>query len=81
MEQARRELPYIEYCDDPYECATGANALVIVTEWVQFRALDLERLKREMAQPIMVDLRNIYRPEEVTAHGFTYEGVGRGTVD
>ena len=62
MEQARRELPEIEYCDDPYTCASGADALVIVTEWAQFRALDLERLKREMAQPVVVDLRNIYRP-------------------
>ncbi len=80
MEQARRELPDIEYCGDPYICARGADALVIVTEWVQFRALDLERLKREMAQPVVVDLRNIYRPEEMAALGFVYESVGRGTV-
>ena len=80
MEQARRELPDIEYCDDPYVCARGADALVIVTEWVQFRALDLERLKREMAQPVIVDLRNIYRPEEMAALGFTYESVGRSGV-
>jgi UDPglucose 6-dehydrogenase len=77
MEQARRELPDIEYCDDPYACARGADALVIVTEWVQFRALDLERLKREMAHPVVVDLRNIYRHEDMTALGFTYESVGR----
>src|SRR6266446_9516266 len=77
MEQARRELPDIEYCDDPYACARGADALVIVTEWVQFRALDLERLKREMAQPVIVDLRNIYRPDEMAAHGFAYDSVGR----
>ena len=51
--------------------------MVIVTEWVQFRALDLERLKREMAQPVVVDLRNIYRPEDMAAHGFIYESVGR----
>jgi UDPglucose 6-dehydrogenase len=80
MEQARRELPDIEYCDDPYLCARGADALVIVTEWVQFRALDLERLKREMAQPVVVDLRNIYRPDDMAALGFTYESVGRGAV-
>ena len=77
MEQARRELPDIEYCDDPYACVRGADALVIVTEWVQFRALDLERLKAEMAQPVVVDLRNIYRPEDMAAHGFLYESVGR----
>jgi UDPglucose 6-dehydrogenase len=77
MEQARRELPDIEYCDDPYACVRGADAMVVVTEWVQYRTLDLERLKREMAQPVVVDLRNIYRPEEMAALGFTYESVGR----
>ncbi|MCK1638213.1 MULTISPECIES: UDP-glucose/GDP-mannose dehydrogenase family protein [unclassified Bradyrhizobium] len=77
MEQAKKELPEIEYCTDPYECARGADALVIVTEWVQFRALDLERLKNEMAQPVVVDLRNIYRPEDMAAQGFVYESVGR----
>jgi len=49
-----------------------------VTEWVQYRTLDLARLKRELAQPVVVDLRNIYRPEEMAALGFTYESVGRG---
>jgi UDPglucose 6-dehydrogenase len=77
MEQARKELPDIQYCDDPYACAKGADAMVLVTEWVQYRAMDLERLKREMAQPVVVDLRNIYRSEEMTAHGFVYESVGR----
>src|SRR5271166_3970217 len=77
MEQARRELPDIEYCDDPYVCVRGADAMVVVTEWVQYRTLDLERLKRELAQPVVVDLRNIYRPEDMAALGFTYESVGR----
>ena len=77
MEAARRELPDIEYCDDPYLCARGADALVVVTEWAQYRALDLERLKNELARPVLVDLRNIYRPEDMAAHGFTYESVGR----
>ncbi|MBR0838566.1 UDP-glucose/GDP-mannose dehydrogenase family protein, partial [Bradyrhizobium manausense] len=63
MEQAKSELPNITYCEDAYACAHGADALVIVTEWVQFRALDLDRLKATMAQPVVVDLRNIYRPE------------------
>jgi UDPglucose 6-dehydrogenase len=79
MEQARKELPDIEYCDDPYDCVKGAHALVIVTEWVQYRALDLERLKSAMAQPVVVDLRNIYRPDEMAAQGFMYESVGRGS--
>jgi UDPglucose 6-dehydrogenase len=77
MEQAKGELPNITYCEDAYSCAHGADALVIVTEWVQFRALDLDRLKATMAQPIIVDLRNIYRPEDMAAAGFTYESVGR----
>jgi UDPglucose 6-dehydrogenase len=77
MEQARKELPDIEYCDDPYVCIKGADAMVVVTEWVQYRTLDLERVKREMAQPVVVDLRNIYRPEEMAALGFTYESIGR----
>src|SRR5439155_11534408 len=59
MEQARKELPDIEYCEDPYECVKGADAMVIVTEWGQFRALDLDRIKSVMAQPVVVDLRNI----------------------
>jgi UDPglucose 6-dehydrogenase len=80
IEQARRELPDIEYCDDPYACARGADALVVVTEWVQYRTLDLERLKREMAHPVVVDLRNIYRPDDMAALGFAYESVGRGRV-
>src|SRR6187551_3303105 len=80
LEQARRELPDIEYCDDPYECVKGADALVVVTEWVQYRTLDLERLKRELAHPVVVDLRNIYRPEDMVALGFIYESVGRGAI-
>src|ERR1700688_2775866 len=77
MEQARKELPDIEYCDDPYACIKGADAMVVVTEWVQYRTLDLERVRREMAHPVVVDLRNIYRPEEMAALGFTYESIGR----
>jgi UDPglucose 6-dehydrogenase len=77
MEAARRELPDIEYCDDPYLCARGADALVVVTEWTQYRGLDLERLKSELAHPVVVDLRNVYRPEDMAALGFVYESVGR----
>jgi UDPglucose 6-dehydrogenase len=77
MEAARRELPDIEYCDDPYICARGADAMVVVTEWVQYRTLDLARLKSEMAHPVVVDLRNVYVPEDMATHGFIYESVGR----
>ncbi len=80
MEQAKHELPDITYCEDPYAVAKGADALVIVTEWRQFRALDLKRLKREMATPVIVDLRNIYRREDMEALGFIYESVGRGAI-
>jgi UDPglucose 6-dehydrogenase len=78
MDHARRELPDVDYCGDAYACASGADALVIVTEWAQFRALDLARLKRKMARPVIVDLRNIYRPDEMERIGFTYESIGRG---
>ncbi len=80
MDSAKHELPDIEYASDPYDCAKGADALVIVTEWVQFRALDLARLKRDMAKPVIVDLRNIYRREDMEALGFVYESIGRGAI-
>ena len=80
MQQARKELPDIEYCGDPYVCAKDADVVVLVTEWVQYRAMDLERLKREMARPIVVDLRNVYRSEDMAAHGFVYESVGRAPL-
>ncbi|MGQ0685404.1 UDP-glucose dehydrogenase family protein [Bradyrhizobium sp.] len=79
MEQAKKELPDIEYFDDPYACVNGADAMVLVTEWVQYRALDLDRLKATLARPVVVDLRNIYRAEDMAAHGFVYESVGRAS--
>ncbi|MDP2410196.1 MAG: UDP-glucose/GDP-mannose dehydrogenase family protein [Pseudolabrys sp.] len=78
MAAAKGAVDHVTFCDDAYSCAEGASALVIVTEWEQFRALDFDRLKGVMARPVMVDLRNIYRPEEVERHGFVYESVGRG---
>ncbi|MDP4593013.1 MAG: UDP-glucose/GDP-mannose dehydrogenase family protein [Beijerinckiaceae bacterium] len=77
MEAARLLLPGIEYCSDPYACARGAQALVIVTEWDAFRALDLDRLKGQLAEPVIVDLRNIYRPSDMKQRGFHYISVGR----
>jgi UDPglucose 6-dehydrogenase len=59
----------------------GADALVVMTEWSEFRALDLGRIKSLLARPIMVDLRNIYRPEEMAEQGFTYVSVGRPKID
>ena len=77
MEQAKLVLDEVTYCDGPYACAEGADALVIVTEWEQFRALDLDRLKQVMASPVVIDLRNIYRPDEMEKRGFVYDSVGR----
>ena len=78
MEQAKSFLSGVTYAADAYECAQGASALVIVTEWEQFRALDFAQLKAVMERPVLVDLRNIYRADEVERHGFVYESVGRG---
>ncbi len=77
MGAAKSLLPDVEYASDPYACAQGADALLIVTEWDIFRALDLGRLKTALAQPVVVDLRNVYWPDEMRAAGFAYASVGR----
>jgi len=77
MAQARPLLPGVTFCDEPYSCIEGADALVIVTEWDAFRALDLDRVKASLAEPVVVDLRNIYRPAEMARKGFRYVSVGR----
>jgi UDPglucose 6-dehydrogenase len=77
MPQAMKVLENVAFCEDAYDCATGAHALVIVTEWEQFRALDLEEMASIMASSVIVDLRNIYSSEEVTRNGFHYCGIGR----
>ena len=74
--EARQMLPGVDFKPGPYDVAEGANALVILTEWDQFRALDLERIRKAMAKPLVIDLRNIYRPAEMKAAGFRYIGVG-----
>ncbi|MFK0162139.1 UDP-glucose dehydrogenase family protein [Rhizobium sp. NPDC090279] len=81
MDNARLVMGDITYTDDAYDAARGADALVIVTEWNQFRALDFARLKSVMKSPVLVDLRNIYRHDEVTKHGFAYTSVGRPSSD
>jgi len=75
--EARQLLPGVTFRDDPYAAAEGADALVIITEWDQFRALDLDRVKLLMKRPVMVDLRNIYKPDDLRARGFAYTSVGR----
>jgi UDPglucose 6-dehydrogenase len=77
MEQARPLMPGVEFVSSPYEAADGADAVVLVTEWDVLRALDLRRLAAKMAQPVFVDLRNIYPPEEVENAGLRWHGVGR----
>ena len=81
MPQAKNVLSGVTYADNAYACAQNAEALVIITEWEQFRALDLGRLKATMAQPVVVDLRNVYPPEELRKHGFRYQGIGRAWHD
>jgi UDPglucose 6-dehydrogenase len=78
IEQARPLMPNVEFCDTPYKAAEGADAVVLVTEWDVLRALDLSRLARAMAQPVFVDLRNVYPPEEVEEAGLRWFGIGRG---
>ena len=77
LHEARQLLRDVDFKADPYEVATGADALVIITEWDQFRALDLDRVKLLMNAPVLVDLRNIYKPADVRARGFKYASIGR----
>jgi UDPglucose 6-dehydrogenase len=77
MEHAKQVLTNVTYCLGPYDCVEEADAAVIVTEWEQFRALDLPRIRDLMACPVIVDLRNIYIPEDMKKHGFAYTCVGR----
>jgi UDPglucose 6-dehydrogenase len=78
MVNADHYLRDVALCQDAYEVAQGADALVIVTEWNEFKHLSLPRLKEAMRQPVVVDGRNIYDPEQMKALGFTYRGIGRG---
>jgi UDPglucose 6-dehydrogenase len=75
--EAREILPHIEFAADEYEAVTGADVLVLVTEWNQFRALDMERVRNSMKAPRIADLRNIYDPTDIREMGFEYVGVGR----
>jgi UDPglucose 6-dehydrogenase len=80
MKQASFEMNGVEFAADAYQGMEGAHAVVIVTEWDMFRALDLQRVKLLLRHPIIVDLRNIYRAEEMRRHGFTYVSIGRPVV-
>ena len=76
--EAEKLLTDVDFCDGPYEAAANADALVILTEWDSYRALDLDRIKLMMRTPVMVDLRNVYPPDEMRRRGFKYAGIGRG---
>ena len=78
MEAAGPLLPDVTWCADVYDAAAGADCAVLVTEWNEFRAVDLERLRSVMAVPVLLDLRNVYKPAEMTAAGFAYRGIGKG---
>lgn len=78
MKEAKKILPQVKYCEDSYDAAKGADALVIVTEWNQFRNLDLDRIKKLLKEPYFFDLRNIYDPQKLREKGFRYFSVGRG---
>ncbi|THD81856.1 MAG: UDP-glucose/GDP-mannose dehydrogenase family protein [Phenylobacterium sp.] len=80
LHEARTLLKDVDFKDDPYDVAEGADVLVLITEWDQFRALDLDRIKLLMNKPVMVDLRNVYKPEDMRARGFAYASVGRASV-
>ncbi|ESQ82245.1 UDP-glucose 6-dehydrogenase [Asticcacaulis sp. AC466] len=81
MEQAKSVLPPITYCEGTYDAVAGADAVVIVTEWNEFRGIDLKRVRTLVRTPVLVDLRNVYRKEEVARHGFTYTSIGRPSED
>jgi len=77
MDEARKLMPELTYFGDAYATMEGADALVLITEWNEFRALDLERVKSLLRQPLVIDLRNIYKPDEMIAAGLTYHSIGR----
>ena len=81
MKNAAQIFSEVDFCHDAYETADGADALVIATEWNEFRALNLERVRTRLKQPVIVDLRNVYDPQRMKSQGFTYVSVGRGDKD
>lgn len=78
MEVAKGIMSDVTYCSDPYQVAEGSDALIVVTEWREFQHLDMVRVKELMREPVLIDGRNIYNPQQVGQLGFIYRGVGRG---
>jgi UDPglucose 6-dehydrogenase len=79
MHEAKKLLPGLAYCTDAYQAIDGADALVLLTEWNEFRALDLARIKTLLRAPVIIDLRNIYQPLDMIGAGFVYHSIGRAT--
>jgi UDPglucose 6-dehydrogenase len=77
MEKAQTILKDVTFCKDPYEAAKGCDALLVTTEWPEFRTLDLVRLKKELTHPLIIDGRNIFTPDQVTGAGLFYRSIGR----
>jgi UDPglucose 6-dehydrogenase len=77
MHEAGKLLTEVEFCEGPYQALEKADVMVLITEWDQFRALDLDRMKSLLKTPIVVDLRNVYSPEDMRAEGFAYTSIGR----
>lgn len=77
MHEAGKMLTEVDFCDGPYHAVDGADAMVLITEWDQFRALDLDRVKKLLKSPVVVDLRNVYQPADMQRRGFTYASIGR----
>jgi len=77
MHNASKILPNVRLCHDPYEAATDSDALVLITEWEEFKSLDLPRIKQLLRQPVVIDGRNVFDPANMRALGFSYIGVGR----
>jgi UDPglucose 6-dehydrogenase len=77
MDEAKKILSGVVYCADAYGALEGADCAVLMTEWNEFRAIDLERAKKLLKQPVMVDLRNVYSPADMAAAGFRYSCIGR----
>jgi UDPglucose 6-dehydrogenase len=77
MDEAKKLMPELVYCRDAYQTMEGADALVLLTEWNEFRGLDLGRVRDLLARPLVIDLRNIYQPHEMAAAGLCYHSIGR----
>ena len=80
MEEAKSMLTDVEWCSDAYTAMEDADAVSIITEWNQVRAIDHERIRLRLKSPVMIDFRNIYQPDEMAAAGFVYESIGRNSL-